>query len=249
MVITIALALIMGFGQDKPPDAKVLYNKVLERVHKAHSLSCTVAVKAQGQAQTVKMRLLMPNNAEILEDGFEVHMSPKGSWSYMKASNQYMLIPTAAKPANMVDSFLPGFDAGIPVSVTGPASYQTLDGRKLVAIPVKSVAIGSGTMLVDEVSLVPVLFRASVKGLDMTMSYSDVQIDGDMTAESFAWTPPKGSTEMKASAGQDDYTKNMLKVGSKAPNFNLKRPNGTKYSLNEALKGHKALLVNFWFYG
>ena len=47
---------------------------------------------------------------------------------------------------------------------------------------------------------------------------------------------------------EDDFTKNLIKVGTKSDNFSLMKPDGTKLDLYEAAKGHKAVIVNFWFY-
>ncbi len=42
--------------------------------------------------------------------------------------------------------------------------------------------------------------------------------------------------------------KKLLPVGSAAPRFALSAPTGGKIALEDALKGKKAVLVNFWFY-
>lgn len=39
-----------------------------------------------------------------------------------------------------------------------------------------------------------------------------------------------------------------LKPGTTAPKWTAKTPGGSTLSLRAALKGKKALLVNFWFY-
>lgn len=41
----------------------------------------------------------------------------------------------------------------------------------------------------------------------------------------------------------------MLKTGSKAPDFTLPTPSGGTITLSKVVKANKATLVNFWFYG
>ena len=76
----------------------------------------------------------------------------------------------------------------------------------------------------------------------------NVKTDVALPAAAFAYTPPKGAT-LYAPPSLDDYNKKLLPVGSAAPMFALSAPTGGKVELAEALKGKKAVLVNFWFYG
>lgn len=50
-------------------------------------------------------------------------------------------------------------------------------------------------------------------------------------------------------SGAQDFEANLLKIGTKAPAFSVNNPKGGKISLAQAMKGKKATLVNFWFYG
>lgn len=77
---------------------------------------------------------------------------------------------------------------------------------------------------------------------------SNVQLDTELAAENFAL--PAGLEEAKApgAEGLDALNAKLLKVGAKAPAFNLATPTGGKLSLAQALKGKKAVLVNFWFF-
>ena len=65
---------------------------------------------------------------------------------------------------------------------------------------------------------------------------------------SFAYVPPPGAI-LYTPPTLDDYNKKLLPVGSMAPRFALSAPTGGKTTLADALKGKKAVLVNFWFYG
>ena len=76
----------------------------------------------------------------------------------------------------------------------------------------------------------------------------NVKVDPPLADAAFAFAPPKGATLFKPPS-LDDYNKNLLPVGSAAPRFALSSPTGGKVALDDILKGKKAVLVNFWFYG
>ena len=53
----------------------------------------------------------------------------------------------------------------------------------------------------------------------------------------------------KASAqSMEDYVNHLIKPGTQSPDFTLTKVDGSKTTLYEALKGHKATIVNFWFF-
>ncbi|WP_394794823.1 redoxin family protein [Armatimonas sp.] len=83
-------------------------------------------------------------------------------------------------------------------------------------------------------------------GQEITLA--NVQFDLEIAAENF--TLPTGLEEVKppGSSGMASLEAKLLKVGAKAPAFNLATPTGGKLSLAQALKGKKAVLVNFWFF-
>jgi outer membrane lipoprotein-sorting protein len=63
----------------------------------------------------------------------------------------------------------------------------------------------------------------------------------------FAYTPPKNAKVAERST--PNYEAKLVPVGQEAPNFTLPSPAGGQIALSEALRGKKALIVNFWFYG
>jgi outer membrane lipoprotein-sorting protein len=64
-----------------------------------------------------------------------------------------------------------------------------------------------------------------------------------ISKEAFAFTPPAA-----AARKQDPQEAQLLTVGQDAPRFDLPTPQDKQISLTGALKGKKALLLNFWFY-
>jgi len=77
----------------------------------------------------------------------------------------------------------------------------------------------------------------------VAVTLRSLKLDAPMKAEQFAFNPPEGYQQAK---GIDE---SLLAVGKEAPDFNLPLSAGGRIALSEALKGKKAVLVNFWFYG
>ena len=77
----------------------------------------------------------------------------------------------------------------------------------------------------------------------MRVSLSALKLDPVLPASAFAFNPPPGATESK---GMDA---DLIRVGAAAPAFDVQTQSGARVSLASALKGHKALVLNFWFYG
>lgn len=94
-----------------------------------------------------------------------------------------------------------------------------------------------------------------VEGMEATLSgpegqsrkisfwLKNIRANTPLTAERFAYTPPADFTAPK---GPEE---SLLPVGQAAPDFALAQPgNQGLYSLEQARKDKKAVLVNFWFY-
>jgi peroxiredoxin len=77
---------------------------------------------------------------------------------------------------------------------------------------------------------------------------TNVKIDRPLPADTFAYTLPKDATPYKGHS-IEDYNSMLLPVGSVAPSFAVAAPIGGRVELADALKGKKAVLINFWFYG
>ncbi len=122
-------------------------------------------------------------------------------------------------------------------------AYAQLNSRLVAA---KSL---TGTLNLDQVGRkTAYTFRFlrpnSPKDPPVTMmgTYADLRLDAPLTPRAFAWKPPAGAKKL-------DYTADLLKVGSPAPAFTLKTPEGAGVSLASTVGKNKATLVAFWFYG
>lgn len=87
--------------------------------------------------------------------------------------------------------------------------------------------------------------------LRMTSRHNDVKFDRvsiglDLSDRLFEYVEPKGYKKASFAA---PTTPKPAQVGLKSPNWVIETTSGKAISLDTALKGKKALLLNFWFYG
>lgn len=82
----------------------------------------------------------------------------------------------------------------------------------------------------------------------MTYWIEDLKLNRPLAGEKFVFGLPAGYETFKPPA-RTDYTADLVPVGKPAPDFELPRPSGERLSLNGALQGKKAVLLNFWFHG
>lgn len=85
-------------------------------------------------------------------------------------------------------------------------------------------------------------------GLKVDAVLTNVKRNAPLTKAEFAYVPPKDAAQYTPPS-PEEFNKKLLAVGSVAPRFVLSAPTGGRLELAEALKGKKAVLVNFWFYG
>ena len=79
------------------------------------------------------------------------------------------------------------------------------------------------------------------------IALNNVQMNSELADAAFIYPPP-AVAKARSFPTLDDLNNKLLPVGSAAPRFALSTPAGSKISLADALKGKKAVLVNFWFY-
>ena len=86
--------------------------------------------------------------------------------------------------------------------------------------------------------------------LVQTVEIQNLVLNPALTTGSFAVALPKNAKPyVQAKPEADPYEAKLVAVGKPAPTFSLPNPKGGSVSLAEALRGNKAVLVNFWFYG
>ncbi|MCC6442556.1 MAG: DUF2092 domain-containing protein [Armatimonadetes bacterium] len=196
----------------------------------------------------VKMRNDGDNSRTMVSDG-------KNLWMLMQPENQYQKMATPPE-GRMLDGSLMmpvGFFDPQTLTMFGPekktrfVGSQTVDDKEYTVIeitteqptPIKAnLFVGADKLL----------HRAEMNigpdgNMKYVIEYADIKIGEETSDSAFAFKPPAGAKAAKSP--EDD----LLAVGRKAPSFKLPAPSGKTITLENTLKGKKAVLVNFWFHG
>lgn len=210
------------------------------------------------QKATGKVKLMRPNFARI-EIGAPFSQTivsdGKHMWMYQKNGNQYMKTEADPKgeeisamwafPVNIFfDPSMKPLQEGVTMKLAPP---ETIDEKKFSVIAA-TLPGGSGQikLYIGPDKLVHrTVMAAGPAGGRAEATFKNIEIDAALMASDFAYTPPKGAKLQKP----PDFTATLIPLGKKAPNFTLRTPAGTSVSLLSALRGKKAVLINFWSYG
>lgn len=135
----------------------------------------------------------------------------------------------------------------------GDHEYQVLeivrnpDAPKTAAIPITPVTtrlyIGADRLIHRVVSEID-LKENGISKSESTLR--ELKVNAPLDVEVFAYKLPADAKAYQPPAPRD-YAANLLPVGQPAPDFLLPTPEGTDLKLSGALKGKKAVLINFWF--
>ena len=124
--------------------------------------------------------------------------------------------------------------------------HANLADRRVIAFATHGLL--AGDVGIAEPGLVmtpPVDPTTEDDGLLKASEIAQLKLNADLADTDFAYTLPPNAKEMQ----MPDYDAKLVPVGKQVPVFDLLKPNGGKVTLTSALKGKKAVLVNFWFYG
>jgi outer membrane lipoprotein-sorting protein len=232
------------------------------------SLSITMARGGETAAQSGAVRLRKPNLARI-------EMATPGQMLMMSdGKNLYTLMPDHQYIQQSAEAFGLGqaeLAAGLPValffghdsvgvgSLTEPGATVKYLGKQAVGGQKYDVASVSGKSPIPhtiKVFMQPdgligrTEVELSIQGakLTQTSDYKNQKINAVPATTSFAVALPKDARLYKAPA-EDQYTSKFVALGKPAPVFALPTPTGGTVSLASSTADHKAVLVNFWFYG
>jgi outer membrane lipoprotein-sorting protein len=239
---------------------EALLKQVKAAYGKVTSLSADLIMDYEfgGQKQSMKSKVVVkkpnlfrmtmgaPQAGTFVSDGKKTIM-------YMQAGNQYMKMPKGAEAGAMMGNF----GAGLVIDAHALNSLGKIEHAGSEAIDGVLCEVLKGEMEKNEVKLwiQPnfLIRRTSMKmgegpsAGSMQSTLKNVVTNKVVPAATFVFAPPKGATEMKMPSPAD-YDAKLVKVGKLAPKFTLAAPTGGTVSLENTLKGKKAVLVNFWFY-
>ncbi len=245
----VSLPLLL-LSQGTSEEAKQIVAAWREKLSVAKTASGVMDHSSGRPQDRMVFRMAKPNLFSLVSPGYEMHSDGARTVMYPVEQKQYMVLP---------ESFMDQMGASIPGMSPFLGGKFPLEEKKVAmgffrGKPSAEITYAFGTqgtlmLYIDKASSLPLASVTKFGKNEATATYSDLKLDEPMEAESFKWTPPEGVTEAQMGGGSDNYEKNLLKVGAKAPDFTIKSPKGVDLNLEKSLKGSKGMLVNFWFYG
>jgi outer membrane lipoprotein-sorting protein len=178
----------------------------------------------------------------------------KSYTTYFERAKRYQRGDLAAAPQEFpgeweaeVDAFFGG-DKNVPKSGAEHVGTETVgatacelvkvvpgEGRHLV------YAIGKDDGLIHQTRMV---FATQDGEVVNTNTLTNIKLNAERKPTEFAFSPPADARLIE----RPNFEASLLAVGKPAPDFQLPQPGGTPLTLENTLKGKKAVLVNFWFY-
>jgi outer membrane lipoprotein-sorting protein len=233
-----------------------LIKQSTEAVKKLKSLQADVEVRNGAQVKRGTLAFKRPNFARIdmKTAGAFIVSDGKSVFNYIPAANQYQKAKADPAGANIQDVWaLAFFQPEKLIQMVGGtpavAGTEKIDGAEhdvLEVVPTPGAKIR--LFIARDTSLLVRLDQVSGEGDQAqteTMILKNVRPNAMLADALFKWTPPKTAKAYEA----PDFEKSLIAVGKKAPDFDLSKPGGGRLALSSTLKGKKATLVNFWFYG
>ena len=236
-------------AQSKPVDLAQVVAKLQERLQQAQGLSLEVEYRpAKGVPTMAKIMALRPNYYKVETEHQSFYCDGTAAWQYFPLKAVYL--PFHKDDKGMYIPFAAGFTMYSPVPQYKPDYKEVeevvFEGKRVIALvgEPKDIPNLKARIFIDPETWLPVGSDQKLVDDVTVFVYRNVKIDRHFVPADFAWAPPKGvvdGTKIKTDSPKP------LQVGEIAPDFNLPLINGKYIGLSDALKGKKALLINFWF--
>jgi outer membrane lipoprotein-sorting protein len=265
LLLGIALAVCCGLVVRADEKADALIQASREATGKVETLQADVAVKLGDRAITGKVIARKPNLLRLELKGYPMELivsDGKTHYTYFPAQNEYQKSSTSPGAGGGAPPWVypvRAFMAPLSIAQAPADAVRTYKGRESVAgreydvievafpKPSETIVrwfISPEDKLVHRVVSVP----KDPAAASITAEITNVRSGGAVAEDAFAWTPP-ATAKLYAPPTLADYEKKLIPVSMPAPSFDLPMPGGGRLSLESALQGKKAVLVNFWFYG
>ncbi|MEP0766021.1 MAG: hypothetical protein HRF45_05695 [Fimbriimonadia bacterium] len=247
--------LLVPFALQAQDTGEVAHKKLCDKLKAAKSLSVSVETRVNDKvASSFTFKALRPNYSEMVSKTYEDRVDGTKRHIYYPDRKQFQ---SGDAPKTVLVRF-PGLEAFVEEprdrKLVG-ASTEKFEGgdRQALRYEMPERPGFELTVYVDTKTGLPVGAKQvmpsgtgdATERSVLVYVYKDLKLDAPMKPEQFAWKPPGDAKPYEA----PNYEAKLLAVGSQAPEFKLKTPSGGELSLAEAIKGNKATLVNFWFYG
>jgi peroxiredoxin/outer membrane lipoprotein-sorting protein len=230
-------------------DPAPIVSKLQEKLQSAKSLSIETEMRStSGPPLRFKVRALRPNYYRVEGEKQSFFSDGKAAWQFFPLLGQYG--PFMFSQGGMNIPMAQGFEFFSPPKdykgTFARAEETTFEGKPAIALiqEPKEVPTLQLKTFVDPKTWLPVGFEQVMNGKSSVMVYRNIRTEVAMSPDAFAWTPPKGTVDMRTV--KRDGPK-PLEAGETAPTSTLTLTNGRTLAIPGVLKGKKALLVNFWF--
>lgn len=255
-ILAVGMALTVGVvGSHAADRTETLTLKLVGAVKKPGTIQAKIEVTfGPGKTASGDFAGIKPNFGRLLAKGGDevVERYATGSQGYLvlRSDKQYQTAPTGGP-----EQILP-FMPNDPISLFYHPEELRPSGS-LKALPPRTVGGKTYDVLQVKLNGIPATELIYVNaggfpvGAEMTVTkppqrvkvwLKDIKLNPKLEKEQFAFTPPADFTEPKGPEAA------LLPEGAVAPDFALEQPGGLGlYSLEQARKGKKAVLVNFWF--
>lgn len=258
VAMTLALAAV-AFPARADERARELITKAKEGTARLNSLQAEIEMSDNNQTRRGTLAFQRPNLARIemkppgetvVSDGTDVYV-------YFPTQDQYLKQSVEPKGQNIQSLWAIAFFDPERLFTLGGSVAPTYEGRKKVdgkefelirmttpgeAPTTLSFYLSPENYLVHRVEQQVKLGDQEMKA---SMALKNVRTNVKLNASLFRYTPPKTAKLYEP----PNFEKSLLAAGQPAPDFDLQRPGGGRLALSDAIKGKKATLVNFWFYG
>jgi len=265
-----SVALLAGTAAARADEkADTLLKEVITATKAVTTLTAdfTYSLETQGRKMAMEgtAKVKRPNLARIDSTGSmaqTIASDGKTIWTLRKDENQY--IKTNADPEGKIvaGAVMPHFPlsfffnptadlfgTGSAMKIQGVSNekvadrtFQVIEGsiEKPVTASIK-LYVGPDKLL----HRVALTYKQDSETVTIDAALQNVKTGVALAASQFAYKPPKNAKLFE----QPNFEAKLVSVGKEAPNFTLPTPDGGQVALGEAVKGKKAVLVNFWFYG
>lgn len=232
------------------------YRGYVKQNGKTANSSGTLQLKKPGMGA---LKLAGPDNIMIAANGKTVYQTLPGN-QYVKISEaQGGLQALAARglpialffgvmKSSVVDLSLPSLN---PTYV----GTKTIEGVKCDVVQIVGKSSFNYTLKLfirsDNHLMTRTEINAEKNGskLFQSQDFLNYKLNAPIANGSFAMSLPKGATLYAPPTQQEDPSDGLIPVGKLAPSFSIPNPAGGNVNLADSLRGKKAVLVNFWFYG
>jgi outer membrane lipoprotein-sorting protein len=260
--VLLACAGVLALGTAAWSDAKsdALVKKAIAAMAGAKTLQAdmtmTMTSGAEKQSATMKVRLMKPNYADItasgfpggtmrmISDGKDLYMVSEGDKQYQKMAASGLASFFGGPGQSPIAVFFS--PEGLPGGKHKSGGTSKVNGKTYQVVLITAETAPKNRKLYIAPNGWPEGMELSdVEGgvtQKITMWLKNVRVNAPLKAEEFAYAPP---ADFEMQKGADE---SLLEVGKPAPSFQLPQPGGGQLSLEDARKGKKAVLINFWFY-